>query len=437
MYSPLRKKLLNITYKVVIPAAFIGLFFLIWEIICLSGAVSSLILPTPAATFKAFFTEGDLIMKHTGITLLEAVCGLACGVAVGFVLAVLMDTFKVCGYGFKPLLVITQTIPTIVIAPLISLWMGYDVKPKILLVALTTFFPIAIGLADGYRSTDTDMIDLMRSMGANRWKIFWFLKFPNALPNFFSALKISTTYAIVGAVVSEWVGALGGLGFYILRLQRMYAYDAMFATIMWIIVLSLAWLMALEIIKDDEKFDPSKITFVLDWAPNTNHVGLYVAKNLGYYAEEGLEVTFIQPGTTGCSADVSTGVGQFGIDFQEQMIYNEQSSVNVTAVAAVMQHNTSGILVKGNVNSLTDLNNKKYATWGLQGEEAIVRYFLQGKHRGGIYQSRGSGLSVELSRLGRYEAQYRKHSQHLLQNGRLYPRARLLYSRDNRQQRLS
>ena len=220
MCSPLRKKLLNITYKVVVPAAFIGLFFLIWEIICLSGTVSSLILPTPGETFKAFFTEGKLIMQHTGITLLEAVCGLACGIAVGFVLAVLMDTFKIFGYGFKPLLVITQTVPTIVIAPLISLWMGYDIKPKILLVALTTFFPIAIGLADGYRSTDTDMIDLMRSMGANRWKIFWFLKLPNALPNFFSALKISTTYAIVGAVISEWVGALGGLGFYILRLQR-------------------------------------------------------------------------------------------------------------------------------------------------------------------------------------------------------------------------
>lgn len=143
------------------------------------------------------------------------------------------------------------------------------------------------------------------------------------------------------------------------------------------LVFALTFALALTACKDDENFDPSKITFVLDWAPNTNHVGLYVAKNLGYYAEEGLEVTFIQPGTTGCSADVSTGVGQFGIDFQEQMIYNEQSSVNVTAVAAVIQHNTSGILVKGNVTSLTDLNNKKYATWGLQGEEAIVRYFLQ------------------------------------------------------------
>ena len=190
-----------------------------------------------------------MIMYHTGITLLEAVAGLAAGVAVGFVLAVLMDACKVFDFGFKPLLVITQTVPTIVIAPLISLWLGYDIQPKILLVALTTFFPIAIGLSDGYRSTDPDMIDLMRSMGAGKLKIFWFLKLPSALPNFFSALKISTTYAIVGAVVSEWVGALGGLGYYILRLQRMYAYDAMFATILWVIVLSLVLLFALEVVK--------------------------------------------------------------------------------------------------------------------------------------------------------------------------------------------
>ena len=245
----MKKKLRSITYKFVIPAAFIGLFFVVWELICLSGTVAALILPTPGDTFRAFFAQGDMIMHHTGITLLEAVAGLAAGVAVGFALAVLMDACKVFDFGFKPLLVITQTVPTIVIAPLISLWLGYDIQPKILLVALTTFFPIAIGLSDGYRSTDPDMIDLMRSMGAGKLKIFWFLKLPSALPNFFSALKISATCAIVGAVVSEWVGALGGLGCYILRLQRMYAYDAMFATILWVIVLSLVLLFALEVVK--------------------------------------------------------------------------------------------------------------------------------------------------------------------------------------------
>lgn len=122
--------------------------------------------------------------------------------------------------------------------------------------------------------------------------------------------------------------------------------------------------------------DPANITFVLDWAPNTNHTGLYVAKHLGYYAEEGLNVTFVQPGTTGSSADVSVGVGQFGIDFQEQMIYNQQSNVNVTAVAAVIQHNTSGILVKGTVDSLAELKGKIYATWGLAGEQSIVKHIF-------------------------------------------------------------
>ena len=245
----MKKRSLNIIYKIVVPAAFIGCFFLIWEIVCLSGKVPAVILPTPKQTFEAFFSRSDQIMKHTGITLAEAFGGLAGGIATGFVLALLMDAFKLCRHGFKPLLVITQTIPTIVIAPLIVLWLGYDIAPKILLVALTTFFPIAIGLSDGYAQTDPDMIDLMRSMGANRLKIFWFVKLPNALPNFFAAMKISTTYAIVGAVISEWVGALGGLGYYILRMQNMYAYDVMFATIFWIILLSLLLLLVLETVK--------------------------------------------------------------------------------------------------------------------------------------------------------------------------------------------
>ena len=141
----MKKKLRSITYKFVIPAAFIGLFFVVWELICLSGTVAALILPTPGDTFRAFFAQGDMIMHHTGITLLEAVAGLAAGVAVGFALAVLMDACKVFDFGFKPLLVITQTVPTIVIAPLISLWLGYDIQPKILLVALTTFSPSPSG----------------------------------------------------------------------------------------------------------------------------------------------------------------------------------------------------------------------------------------------------------------------------------------------------
>ena len=247
--SPRNRKILSYIYKVITPLAFIGLFFAIWQILCSSGAVSSFLLPTPGQTWNAFIENFGLIMKHTRVTLIEALAGLGIGVLVGFFIALLMDAFKLFTYGFKPLLVISQTIPTIVIAPLFVMWLGYGIEPKILIVTLTTFFPIAIGLADGYQSTDKDMIDLMRSMGAGKLKTFFFLKMPNSLPNFFSSLKISATYAIVGAVISEWVGATGGLGYYILRAQRIYSYDVMFAIIFWIITLSLLLMLGVSILR--------------------------------------------------------------------------------------------------------------------------------------------------------------------------------------------
>lgn len=157
--------------------------------------------------------------------------------------------------------------------------------------------------------------------------------------------------------------------------------------ILLLVTLAMSSLFAL-VACDNKNGKPEKITFVLDWTPNTNHTGLYVAKHLGYYADEGLEVSFIQPGMDGSSVDVSTGVGQFGIDFQEQMIFNEQSSINVTAVAAVVQHNTSGILVKGGIGieTLADITGHSYATWGLPGEQAIVKYFAE-KYGGRVNDS--------------------------------------------------
>ncbi|MGN1098937.1 MAG: ABC transporter permease [Christensenellales bacterium] len=226
------------------PFCFILGFFVVWEAIVLSGTVPRNLLPSPLDTVRAFVNDFSLIMSHTAYTLAEAFGGLAIGILTGFFMAVLMDRFRVFNFGFKPLLVISQTVPTIAIAPLFSLWFGFGMAPKIIIVALTTFFPIAIGLADGYRATDEDMISLMRSMGAGNFRIFTLLKFKNALPNFFSALKISVTYSIVGAVISEWVGGVKGLGVYMIRVQKSYSYDKMFAAIFLVIVLSLL-LMAL------------------------------------------------------------------------------------------------------------------------------------------------------------------------------------------------
>lgn len=161
------------------------------------------------------------------------------GVALAFIVATLMDRFAFLYKAIYPILVITQTIPTIAVAPLLVLWMGFGMAPKITLVVITTFFPIAVGLLGGFEGADGDAINLMRAMGANRYQIFKYVKLPNAMPSFFSGLKVSASYAVVGAVISEWLGGFEGLGVYMTRVKKAYAFDKMFAVIVFISVISL------------------------------------------------------------------------------------------------------------------------------------------------------------------------------------------------------
>jgi ABC-type nitrate/sulfonate/bicarbonate transport system permease component len=136
-------------------------------------------------------------------------------------------------------MVISQTIPTVAIAPLLVLWMGYGMMPKVALIVLVCFFPIAVALLDSFRSSDPDLINLMRAMGAKPVQIFRHVKWPAAITGFFSGLKIAVSYAIVGAVISEWLGGNEGLGVYMIRVKRSYAFDKMFAVILLIMIISL------------------------------------------------------------------------------------------------------------------------------------------------------------------------------------------------------
>ena len=172
------------------------------------------------------------------------------GIALAFVMAALMDRFLVLQRAFYPIMIITQTIPTIALAPVLVLWMGFGKAPKIALVVITTFFPIAVGLLDGYKSVDTDAVNLMRAMGANRAQIFYHVKFPASLSFFFSGLKISASYAVVGAVISEWLGGFEGLGVYMTRSRKAYAFDRMFAVILLIVIISLLLMLFVNILKD-------------------------------------------------------------------------------------------------------------------------------------------------------------------------------------------
>ena len=201
--------------------------------------VPAYMLPSPIDVVKAFADNFSIMMKQAAVTLQETLYGLLIGIAIAFVIASLMDRFTIINKVLYPVLVVTQTIPTIAIAPLLVLWMGFGMAPKITLVVITTFFPIAIGLLNGFQSVDEDAINLMRSMGARRLQIFRIIKLPNATASFFSGLRISAAYAVVGAVVSEWLGGFEGLGVYMTRVKKAYAFDKMFAVIVFISAISL------------------------------------------------------------------------------------------------------------------------------------------------------------------------------------------------------
>ncbi len=201
--------------------------------------VPAYMLPSPIDVVKAFADNFSIMMKQAAVTLQETLYGLLIGIAIAFVIASLMDRFTIINKALYPVLVVTQTIPTIAIAPLLVLWMGFGMAPKITLVVITTFFPIAIGLLNGFQSVDEDAINLMRSMGARRLQIFRIIKLPNATASFFSGLRISAAYAVIGAVVSEWLGGFEGLGVYMTRVKKAYAFDKMFAVIVFISAISL------------------------------------------------------------------------------------------------------------------------------------------------------------------------------------------------------
>ena len=244
----MKRKIPNITSKIP-PMIAVALILTIWQLISTTGVLPSYMLPSPVAVCQALVGDISTILFHAKFTLQESFYGLLIGICLAFVFATMMDRFKILDQAFYPIMIITQTKPTNAIAPILVLWMGFGMAPKITLVVITTFFPITIGLLDGYKSVDKDAIHLLQAMGASRVQIFYHVKFPSALPQFFSGLKISASYAVVGAVVSEWLGGFNGLGVYMTRVKKAYAFDKMFAVIIFIVIISLLLLLAVNVIR--------------------------------------------------------------------------------------------------------------------------------------------------------------------------------------------
>ncbi len=228
------------------PAGILVILLVLWEVIVNLAQIDKWILPSPSSIFISFWQSKELFWLHGLQTITETILGFSGAIVVGVMVAILIDLSIWLRRAIYPMLVVSQTVPILAIAPLFVIWFGYGIAPKVVIVGLVCFFPIAVNLADGFRLVDKDMIRFMETLGASKMQIFRMVKIPSALPFFFSGLRIAGTYSVMGAVIGEWLGASKGLGVLMTRSSQSYMTDRVFATIMVITLLSLLIILIIE-----------------------------------------------------------------------------------------------------------------------------------------------------------------------------------------------
>jgi ABC-type nitrate/sulfonate/bicarbonate transport system permease component len=216
----------------VVPAVIVPLAVLVaWQLYCSLADVDPTVLPTPTRIVDQLVQARSIAWTHTAQTLQETALGFGVSIVFAIALAVAMDQVGWLRRALYPMLVGSQTIPVIAIAPLMIIWFGFGLFPKVLLIVLATFFPIVVALLDGLAATEREAMNLLRTMGASRWQVFRLVRFPGALPSLFTGLRIAATYAVIAAVFAEYVGAYDGLGIWMSQSKNAFRTDLVFGAI--------------------------------------------------------------------------------------------------------------------------------------------------------------------------------------------------------------
>jgi putative hydroxymethylpyrimidine transport system permease protein len=247
-----------VTAAVIVLAGLAG-----WEAIVRLGLVDELILPAPTHVLEALWTDRGLLAPDLAVTTWEVVLGLAAAIAVGAALAIAMHLSPAARRALHPLVIGSQALPVPVIAPLVVLVLGFGLAPKVLLVALVCFFPVAINLYDGLRDTDPDARKLLRSLDATRWQTLRMLELPSALPPTFTGVKIAAAVAVIGAVFAEWSGSSEGLGHALLTANGQLATARAFAATLLLFLLAVCLYGAFALVEGR----------VAGWTPRSNPGG--------------------------------------------------------------------------------------------------------------------------------------------------------------------
>jgi ABC-type nitrate/sulfonate/bicarbonate transport system permease component len=222
------------------PLLLVALLLVAWQVAVDATGVRPQVLPSPLRVLEQGWAYRAELWANTVPTLQATVVGFAASLAFAWAVAVAVDFSPWLRRAVTPLLVASQTLPLIAIAPLLVIWFGFGLLPKVLVIALVTFFPIAVGLIEGFAAADRRALDLLRSMGASRWDRFRLVRLPGALPRFFTALRIGITYAVTGAVFAEYVGATAGLGIFMSVQKNSFRTDLVLAAVVVTALLSVA-----------------------------------------------------------------------------------------------------------------------------------------------------------------------------------------------------
>lgn len=232
-----------------LPAAALALLLLAaWEVGVRALGVPAYLLPAPSAVAGALVELRGTLPAHALATAVTATAGLFAAAVAGVALAVAIRTVPLVRRVLYPLLVVSQTIPMVVLAPLLVAWFGFGIGPKIAVVALVAFFPVVVSTVDGLDAAEPELIDLVVSMGAGRGELLRHVLLPAALPGFFAGLAIAATYAMVGAVIAEWMGASSGLGLLITRSASSFRVDRVFAGVAVVAAVSVALFAAVRLL---------------------------------------------------------------------------------------------------------------------------------------------------------------------------------------------
>ena len=213
------------------PAVIILLALATWEVAVRLFNVAPWLLPPPSAIAAELVESRSLLLRHTWVTLEEVLLGFTLALVVGIALAMAIAYSRIVERAAYPFVIASQTVPVIVIAPLLLIWIGYGIWPKVIVVVLISFFPIVVNMVDGLKSADPDMLNMMRSLGASRWQLFTKVQAPASVPFLFSGIRVAIAVSVIGAVIGEWVGASAGLGYLMTRSAPQFLTDRVFASI--------------------------------------------------------------------------------------------------------------------------------------------------------------------------------------------------------------